>query len=345
MRKEGIGSYFHLEEVNTNWHSTPWLPTAYKLYYTGRHALLDILNNISKQQALHKIWVPNYYCQHTLGWIKQFYTNLYTYQAQPFQFNDIIDVSSFAGKNDAVLLNNYWGLSNMQVNTDADSPIHIEDHSHGWLSKSCMNSVADYCFSSLRKSLPIPLGGISWSPKGLMDDTSDNFKADASFYAIWDTMEQGMRLKKQFMDTDSGLETADYLSCFYEVEEGLNQNATLVCIKEAHKTAMIRFLTIDSLKYKQTNLAIIYDALKDSSQYKIIKKEGDTAFGLGLLFKDQLLFQGFRSHLIANGIYPSILWPDNNWDDEWRHFLNIHIDYRYQHREMEYIVDVIRKRL
>jgi hypothetical protein len=339
MRKEGIGSYFHYEEANANWHRTSWLPLDYMLFYTGRHALVHILNSISKQQQIAKIWVPQYYCQHTLCWLKKFYPTLHSYQIDPFNFNNAIAINDFAAKNDVVLINNYWGLSNMQASTAAKTAIIIEDHSHGWLSQSCQHSMADYCFSSIRKSLPIPLGGIAWSPKGKLTNT--NFKEDASFYALWDKMEEGMRLKKQFMEAKSDLDSNGYLKCFYEVEAGLNQNKKFVRLQESHKKAILQYLAIDSIVYKQDNLKILYAALEDNAYYKIIKKEGRTAFGLGLLFKNQAHFQALRRHLIANKIYPSLLWPDNSLDTDWQYYLNIHIDFRYQAKEMAYIVRII----
>jgi hypothetical protein len=60
---------------------------------------------------------------------------------------------------------NYFGLrakprSPIPVGVDV-----IEDHSHDPWSKWASDSEADFCVASLRKTLPLPDGGVLWSPR------------------------------------------------------------------------------------------------------------------------------------------------------------------------------------
>jgi hypothetical protein len=41
----------------------------------------------------------------------------------------------------------------------------IEDHSHDLLAPRALESRADYAIASLRKTLPLPDGGVVWSPR------------------------------------------------------------------------------------------------------------------------------------------------------------------------------------
>src|ERR671922_295368 len=56
----------------------------------------------------------------------------------------------------------------------------VEDHSHDPFSPWALGSEASYAFSSLRKTLPIPDGGILWSPRGLDLPPQPRGSADGS---------------------------------------------------------------------------------------------------------------------------------------------------------------------
>ncbi len=342
-RKEGIGSYFHLEDyqyINDELLKNNFveLNFDYKIFYTGRHALLHILNEIISTKQISKIWFPNYYCQHTLHWIKKAYPDIYIYELNPFEFSDdTIDPAKFATSNDIVIINNYWGLSKMTIEKKKNHPIIIEDHSHGWLSDKCLNSKADYCFVSLRKSLPIPLGGIYWKPGANVSNKKYNFKEDNKFYAIWDLMVKAMQLKTSFISTTNIKDSSSYLPLFYEVEEALNDYTDFVKLSPDHEEFIKSYIHIDTKKIKGENLSILYNKIPENHCFKIVKKENHTAFGLHLLFKNEDFFNSFRKHMVTNGIYPSSLWPDNKINYQWRYFLNIHIDYRYNTKDLNFI--------
>ncbi len=342
VRKEGIGSYFHFEKQKRFKDVSVPLDLNYTLFYTGRHALLYILNEINHSGNLSKIWFPNYYCQHTLGWIKKSYPNIHIYDINPFEFSsDVVNVNEFATKNDVVLINNYWGLSSMKTNADDDGPTIIEDHSHGWLSDAGLHSTADYCFVSLRKSLPIPLGGMYWKPNDARPKLGLNFKTDPHFYKIWDTMLHAMTLKSDFIAGDTHSNSSTYLPLFYEVEEALNVYTDFVELTEEHNHFIESYLHFNTRKIKETHLDYLYTKLQDTAYFKVIKRSGFTAFGFLLLFKEATDYNDLKQFLVANKVYPSSLWPDNHLDVEWRYFLNIHIDYRYTLTDMDSIISLI----
>ncbi|MFP2994586.1 hypothetical protein ABN763_01695 [Spongiivirga sp. MCCC 1A20706] len=341
VRKEGIGSYFNYVSDGSSFTDSISIPFTYEIFYTGRHALLFTLNEITGKKEIGEIWFPNYYCQHTLHWIKQFYANIKTYEIHPFEFDKHISISDFAAPEDVVLLNNYWGLSSMPDYSNNDKPIIIEDHSHGWLSDACCNSKADYCFVSLRKSLPIPLGGIAWKPSAHLSVEIDDSSYDQKCHDIWDEMLVAMKLKTNYINEESVV-SDEYLSLFYEVENKLNQNKTFSWIREEDRAFINSLIRLNIKDLKNKNLKFLYEELKDNSYFKIVKRDGFVAFGFDLIFESEIVFNSLRSYLISHGIYPSVLWPDNQVDYEWQFFLNIHVDFRYNLGDMEYIINVIK---
>lgn len=342
IKKEGIGSYFHHEKAQNIKNNVIELNFDYKVFYTGRHALLHILNEITCSKKIAKIWFPNYYCQHTLNWIKKSYPDIFIYEVNPFEFkSDEININEFAKADDVVLINNYWGLSTMLTEkSNPNLPIIIEDHSHGWLSNKCMKSNADYCFVSLRKSLPIPLGGIYWTPNSIIPKDS-NFKEDKEFYKIWDLMIKAMNLKSEYIDGSETINNQTYLELFYDVEKSLNTYTDFVELTNDHKSFINSYINLNTRKIKEENLNYIYKKVQDTTYYKVIKRNGYTAFGLHLLFKDEIVLNSLKKFLVSKKIYPSSLWPDNKINYSWKYFLNIHIDFRYDIYDMDYIVSTI----
>ncbi|WP_166966390.1 hypothetical protein [Yeosuana marina] len=342
VKKEGIGSYFHCEILKLDTGNEIVLPFQYELFYTGRQALLYILNQINAEKKITKIWFPEYYCQHTLHWIQKSYPDISLYKLNPFDFSsDRVNISEFAETNDVVIINNYWGLSTMRTEKKEDSPVIIEDHSHGWLSKACLNSKADYCFVSLRKSLPIPLGGIYWKPNNTITDDTFDFKEGDAFYKIWERMLQAMTIKSDYIENKTQSGSDIYGPLFYEVEDQLNKHTRFVRLKNEHKSYIESWLKWNTLEIKENNLKVLYDHLEESPQFKVLKRSGYTAFGCDLVFKDEAACKALKSYLVSHNIYPSMLWPDNKIDYTWQFFMNIHVDFRYNEKDMLYISKII----
>jgi len=127
-------------------------------YYSGRNAILALLKNITNGQTINTIWLPEYYCDTVVNLVSSNFNNIKYYAINPFEFDEEIDVTTFATHNDVVILNNYWGLSVFSY-PNKNRPIIIEDYSHAWLSQQSLNSNADYCILFFKKDIPYS----SWS--------------------------------------------------------------------------------------------------------------------------------------------------------------------------------------
>ena len=128
------------------------------LYIDGRQALIDIV----KQNQWERIWVPSYYCYEFVESIRP-YIEVKYYNYTPFEdLNQALDKITISDK-EAIVISNFFGLNDQSHNYLKGTV--IEDHSHDLISDWARNSNADWCFASLRKTLPVADGGILWSPK------------------------------------------------------------------------------------------------------------------------------------------------------------------------------------
>ena len=152
----------------------PWRCGAY--FSTGRDALCALLADICARPAAdcvlpvpRRLWLPGYYCPDVVGTLLPLALavplELRTYPAPPPGLPDLARIPLAPG--DLLLLVNLFGLHGAST-TPRLPPgvVLIEDHTHDPLSRWARTSTADWCFASLRKTLPLPDGGVVWSPGG-----------------------------------------------------------------------------------------------------------------------------------------------------------------------------------
>lgn len=343
ISKVGYGSFFHTIEPEKicNFNLNKYIPN-YSLFYTGRHAIKYILEKVSKEKKINKIWLPKYYCQHVTSWLQNCFSNISFYNINPFSPELEFNISQFTDKHDIVILNNFWGVFKYKIPKNKEQPTFIEDHSHGWLSTNCLHSEADYCFASLRKTIPIPLGGILWKPNEVITKPK-SLIADSKFYNNWDTIESAMFIKKEALNSTKNIEEEKnyYLSLINQSEKYLHNQYNIIQLKEKHKKTILSYINKDYNLYKKSNLTYILSKINKTSLFKIIEGKNETTFGLNIVFNKEETFKNFKSFLIRKNIYPSELWPGNKLNSNWCYLLNIHIDYRYSKKDMDYIVTSI----
>ncbi|UII76145.1 hypothetical protein LV716_18050 [Flagellimonas sp. HMM57] len=339
----GYGSFFHAVEAESILNLEPDLPIKnYELFYTGRHAIKALLNAIGQKQTIKKIWLPKYYCQHVTEWLVFNFSNIDFYDIKPFDAAEKFSITNFSDENDVVILNNFWGIFNYDIPKTNDRAICIEDHSHGWLSNGCINSKADFCFASLRKTLPVPLGGILWRPDGKKPiDNNLQLVRSVDFDNIWNDISTAMAKKAEHLKSEGGnVSKEDYLNLIYASEAFLHKQYDVVALQRSHLDQITSFLGKDYASYKRANLNHM-DSLDNTDVFQVIDYQNNTTFGLHLVFKNEEAFNAIRKYLIAHDIYPSQLWPDNNIDLPWKYLLNIHVDFRYKNSDMDYITNHI----
>jgi hypothetical protein len=338
-KNKGIGSFFPYiatDAPKLKVHQSNFSPQNKLLFYTGRQAIKYVIEAIKKEKKITAIWLPEYYCQHVTAWIKNNYSNVKMYTVNPKNEQETINLLDFASDDDIVLINNFWGIDTCKINRGNKNSIIIEDHSHGWLSKSCKESRADYCIASLRKSVPVPLGGMAWRPDGKNINPNVQITDDTSFLDIWNKILKAMKLKASYEKNlkEDEVEKRIFLEIINKEEQKMHANLNLVPLNKKHECIIEEYLQINFLSLKQENLEKAYALLKPSSDFELINSL-QPGFGLILYLENEKNMTSLRSYLIARNIYPSLLWPGNA--SKYGFYLNIHIDYRYNKGSMEYI--------
>ncbi|MEC3908020.1 hypothetical protein VOI54_13395 [Tamlana sp. 2201CG12-4] len=344
LKKKGYGSFFSHISYNSNIFrnsKNSFNPINGKIFYSGRHAIKYIIETIKSNNTINTIWVPEYYCQHVTSWLKENYKNIKTYQVNPLDKLHIVKADSFVTEEGKVivLVNNFWGISHCSLETSKKNIFIIEDHSHGWLSKPCIESNADFCFASLRKSVPVPLAGIAWKPNG--EKLADIKLEEAiSFNEIWDNILLGMEKKLEFEENVSIDENGKnaFLELVYNAENMMHYNYDLVKINTNHEALIKLYLKNNYLHFKEINYKTIINLLEDTDDFALVGSDS-IPFGLTLHFKNIDKLNHFKSYLISKDVYPSLLWPGNK--SNYGYFINIHIDYRYISEDIQYISSII----
>lgn len=165
-----IGSEFHWDPaalLSAERGGLPgWLPARHALYATGCGALSDLLRLLAPAGRLH---VPAYYCMGVAEALSA-QVPIAWYQHLPdgrgprwdtlrITDGDVVLAQNLFGRDDGAPWN-AWMQAHPGVTV-------IEDHSHDPFSEWACASTAAYAVASLRKTLPLPDGGLLWSPRGL----------------------------------------------------------------------------------------------------------------------------------------------------------------------------------
>lgn len=299
-------------------------------YAAGRHALIDLF----KTTCWKSLWVPSYFCHIVLASLVKAGIKLKFYQDAPLndEKNRIMSLPYEDG--DALLRVNYFGLRSRRCNECIPVPV-IEDHTHDLIGDWAINSDADWCIASLRKTLPLAEGGILWSPKGKKIQNEPELTLENIQLASlrWEAMkkktlylEDRIDNKKEFHD--------DLLSTEVQIDE-----MAVSGIDDETLTYLSRFDIDQWYSLKKENREILKSS--QLNHVEILEPENSrcTPFSLTLLFDTEKMRNGFRTYLIDHSVYPAILWniPESVGSDVMdfsSRMLSIHCDGRYGKEEM-----------
>lgn len=158
------GSFPHLATLSEARDPAParlpaWLRMG-QLLGSGRVALTELLRFGHAVHGWRRLWVPSYYCADVLAVLARGPVAIARYSCGPWAAPEIPEGAA----GDVLLRVSYFGW-------DAALPpvrfagMVIEDHTHD--PPAAERATGDYAFASLRKTLPLPDGGLLWSPRGL----------------------------------------------------------------------------------------------------------------------------------------------------------------------------------
>lgn len=311
-------------------------------YACGRHAIDAIL----AFKGWKRIWIPAYFCYEVIGHIKSIGMEVVLYDDNPLMQNDdeIVRKLNYC-EGDVLLRVNYFGLREWRSNKGIGVPV-IEDHTHDPISEWARKSDADYCIASIRKSLPVAAGGLLWSPKGLelpkhLDATQECEKMALLRY-------EGMQMKKDYLLHKTPVNKDIFREKFLASEEMI-EKLEISGIDKVSSEIASNMNLIQWTELRTKNWYRAYELLKNS--FTILEPLGDkfsqSPFSLIILCTSEAERVDLRSHLIANKVYPAILWTmpkDSPFADAFsisQRILSIHIDGQYNMSEIDEICERI----
>lgn len=299
--------------------------------------------DLYRSQGWQRLWMPEYFCYDVIASLKEaglelvFYTD---YPGNDDNANDNLNINFRVG--DAILRVNYFGTRGYRSPEKLNIPV-VEDHTHDLIGSWAINSHADWCIASLRKSLPVPEGGMLWSPVGLKLPKASEFSEENEKIAAirW----EAMKLKARYLAGED-VEKAAFRAGFVNTEEYFDRAE--VCALDAGSQAFLQSFDIrDWYNRKWENWKLLRDIKKEGVSVLMPENRGCYPFSLIQVFTSVYDRDNVRKALIEKQIYPAILWslPHCPADGELfkmsRGMLSIHCDARYTKEEILQMKSII----
>lgn len=321
-------------------------------YFSGRAHLTDVYRNATmmadgrqcvvaliRQNGWKRLWMPEYFCYEVIETIKQ------QTEAEIKYYHDLpgCDDASVIKQlpfevGDVLFRVNYFGIRDVRSNKDIPVPV-IEDHTHDLLGHWALYSDADWCIASLRKTLPVPIGGMVWSPKQFHVSC---FKFQLPSEEIAAERWEGMEMKARYLKGEA-VEKEDFRKKYLETEDWFDvAEPTEIDARTKEYLGQIDINAWQGAKRRNREL------LRSLVNVKSLLLEDDTCtpFSFVVIADSHQERERLRKRLIERAVYPAVLWnvPDTVTKDV-RDFsermLSIHCDGRYTEDDIRQLAVII----
>ena len=338
-----FGSDFHYVDTYTS--GRTHLTDVYRgatLLADGRQCIVALI----RQYGWKRIWMPDYFCYEVIDTIKE-HTGIKVkfYEDSPLLEGQVENLPFKEG--DVLLRMNFFGLREQRNNKRITCPV-IEDHTHDPFGHWALYSDADWCISSIRKILPLPEGGMMWSPKGHKLDV--NLIASEDNEKIAATRWEGMVMKSDYLKGED-INKDEFRKKYTETEEWFDHSEPTL-IDERSKEFVSRQLDINLWQGAKRKNWVLLKSLVKSDVCKVLEPEDDscTLFSLVLYFDTKEIRDSVRKRLIESCVYTAILWavPDSASEtakDFSERMLSVHCDGRYNEEDIKQLASILNKAL
>lgn len=328
-------------------------------YNSGRAHLTDVFRNATlladgrqcigaliRQHGWRRLWMPDYFCYEVIETIKeQTGIEVLFYKDSPLHEGKVDELPFAEG--DVLLRMNYFGMRDFRSSKSLPVPV-IEDHSHDPFGHWALYSDADWCISSLRKSLPLPEGGMLWSPKG--NTLTIGIPASKENEQIAVTRWEGMEMKAGYLRGEE-ISKDEFRKRYIETEEWFD-HAEPTLIDERSRAYVTKQFDLNLwLGAKRKNWALLKELVnKERCEVVGPEHESCTMFSMVVLLENKDKRDTLRKRLIEKCVYPAILWNvPKGTSDYSRNFsermLSIHCDGRYTEDDIRQLAVIINKSL
>ena len=338
-----FGSDFHYIDSYTS--GRAHLTDVYRgatLLADGRQCIVALI----RQYGWKRIWMPDYFCYEVIDTIKeQTGIKVKFYEDSPLHEGQVENLPFKEG--DVLLRMNFFGLREQRNNKRITCPV-IEDHTHDPFGHWALYSDADWCISSIRKILPLPEGGMMWSPKGHNLDI--NLIASEENEKIAAIRWEGMEMKVAYLKGED-INKDDFRKKYTETEEWFDHSEPTL-IDDRSKEFVSKQLDINLWQGAKRKNWVLLKSLVKNDVCKVLEPEDDscTMFSLVLYFDTKEIRDSVRKRLIETCVYPAILWavPDSasvTAKDFSERMLSVHCDGRYKEEDIKQLASILNKAL
>jgi hypothetical protein len=349
-----VGSEFHWDPAAllaaVPGDSPRWLPARPVLFATCCGALTSLIRLLSPGGRLH---LPSYFCMGVAEALSAD-TPLVWYRHLPDERGPRMETLR-AGPGDVVVAQNLFGRDSREP-WDAWAAAHpgvtvVEDHSHDPFSDWARTSTAAYATASLRKTLPVPDGGLLWSPRGLETPVPAGGESPGAGLKL-----AAMLLKSAWLD-GRAVPKEDFRALQQAGEGALLGSAGPA---STVTRAVLPLLDIGGLRATATrNAAALTAALAGPASAartggrRVLHgaPAGSASFRVQLVCADETDRDALLRHLGRHGIFAPVHWRQDRtgfWsgDDEAAdlasRMLTVPVDHRCRPADVHRIADVIR---
>ena len=305
----------------------------------GRQCLVALI----RQFGWKRMWAPAYFCHEVMASVVSMTgIELAYYADHPLRE---CPTGQLAGlpyrEGDFLLRMNYFGGRGFRSPADIPVPV-VEDHSHDLTGPWAVNSRADWCIASLRKSLPIPDGGMIWSPKGLI--LKDVPPLSEAHKRAMDDRWKAMRIKSEYL-AGGDVEKQAFRDLYIRTEAFFDHaEPSAICPETASYLAS--FDLRSWFARKRENWMGLMGRL-DGRGIRFLRPEASDCLSFSLLpvARDEGQRREWKQKMIDAAIYPAILWeiPSDLQDDREDRILSLHCDGRYSPGEVELLAGRLEK--
>ena len=339
-----FGSDFHYIQPQGEVKNTlyDFFPKA-NLYADGRQALIDLYHS----QGWKRLWMPEYFCYDVIESLKHAGLDIRFYADYPGYGEDnktleAIQRNGYFRPTDAVFRVNYFGTRSYRNSERLSVAAIVEDHTHDLIGGWARFSTADWCIASLRKTLPLPEGGILWSPKDLpLPEEPAPYEENEKIAVIrW----EAMKLKERYLAGEP-VEKAAFRAGYVNTEEFFD-TAPVCALDEQSKEYLRNFDIRNWYEQKRENWRLLKDIKKDGLRVSYTENPACYPFSLVLLFDFIDDRERVRKALIDKQVYPAVLWnvPSPTEGEIFkisRGMLSIHCDGRYNSDDIRQLKSII----
>jgi hypothetical protein len=334
-----VGGEFH-SPVETPRPFHPW-PRPAVWYALGRHAVEALVAT----RRVRTLWLPDYFCHEVAaGWADR--VPLRTYEDDP-RWPEPRWETLEAREGDAVVAVNFFGVRAGTGWAERNAGwLLVEDHSHDPFSPWAVGSQADFAFCSVRKTLPVPDGGILWSPRGLDLPPQPRGTAEGSELKL-----AAMLLKGRYLAAGGGNDLKErFRRLQLEGEEQLARSP-VAAASPAAREAVIGGAPLPWRVRRSDNAIHLLGLIAGLELAEPVFDEwpaGAAPLGVVLAFPSEEIRDRVRETLRERGIYCPVHWrvgrPASERVQELQaRVLTIPADWRYSDADMERVASILRE--